>query len=1001
MAMTFTNKAVGEMKERILEMLKLFSDETIFTKPHNMFLDLCKALNMSEEALHLKSKKTLEIILHNYGAFDISTIDRFNHNIIRTFAHDLKIPQNFDVELDTDSLLNQAVDNLISKTGLDKELTNILVEFALEKTDDDRSWDISYDLNKVAKLLINENHVSHLDNLESKSLSDFKTLKKNVFGKTVNLETEITIKAQSALTLINECGLQFDDFSSGSLPKYFEKLQLKDFDVRFGLKWQEAIEDKPLYPSRVLKNNPEIASIIDDIQSRLASIFHETKHDILQYKLLKNIYKNLTPLSVLNAINSELNLIKEEQNLLLISEFNSVISNEIKNQPIPFIYERIGERYNHYFIDEFQDTSELQWLNIIPLIENSLSAENGSTMLVGDAKQAIYRWRGGKAEQFIELFNENVKPFPIKQQVEDLPVNYRSCKHIVEFNNSFFKHLSGFVFKSPEYAAIYSSCKQDAYITSDGLVDISLLEISREDDRNEIYCSKVIDTIKRILNLGYELKDICILVRKGIEGIAIADALNRADIPIISSETLLLDRSPEIRFIINVMRLAVHSENTEVKVEILNYIADSRRIENKHDFFKPYLSLDPTSLFRKLQQFDFEAFMQSSIYESVESVLRAFKLNEKADAYIQYFLDEVLNYSQEKQPSLIGFLNYWDSKKDKLSIVTPKGQNAVQIMTIHKAKGLEFPVVIFPFADLDIYREQDSKCWFKVDPKEFYGYDETLINLNKDVEAYSQYGSDIYNKHQAELELDNINILYVTFTRAIEQLYVIGKNDFNSGNSENLKSYSGLIINYLKSIHLWDGAKNHFTFGSSKRQLALEENILGTTVQEELISTSPASHNINIITNSGLLWDTKQKEAIERGNLLHRIMANISTESDINYVIEDYVTFGIINKDQKDDLLKTALKIVNHEQLKEYYAQNEIILTERDIITKDGQIFRPDRIIIKENKEAIIIDYKTGQQKPEHERQLNDYQKALQQIGYSTSKKILIYINENITVVEC
>lgn len=1004
LAMTFTNKAVGEMKERILEMLKLFSNEEILKEPNSMFLDICQDLNMDKNVVHAKSKKILEIILHNYGAFDISTIDRFNHKIIRTFAHDLKLPQNFEVELDTDSLLNKAVDNLISKTGFNKELTKVLVEFALEKTDDDKSWDISFDLNRIAKLLVNENHISHLDILEQKSIDDFKALKKNVIEKTIVLEQKIIDEAKSVLSIIEECGLMHTDFTRGTLPNHFKKLVSFDLYKLYDNQLESNLaENKNIYNKTL---SEDLASIINSILPQIESAFLSIKENVLEYKFLKNIYQNLTPLTVLNAINQELNLIKDEQNILLISEFNSVISNEIKNQPIPFIYERIGEKYKHYFIDEFQDTSELQWLNLIPLLENSLSSENGSTMLVGDAKQAIYRWRGGKAEQFISLFNEKQQPFPIKQSVKDLPVNYRSCKQIVSFNNDFFNYLSALVFSNPEYATIYSKCRQESDNKYDGLVDINLLDISREDDRNQVYCQKVFETIQTLLTLGYELKDICILVRKGIEGIAIADLLSNQGIPIISSETLLLDRSPEIRFIIDIMKLAVQPKNNEVKVEILNYIANSKAIENKHAFFQSLINLEPADIFKELGDFDFDAFLQLSLYDSVEYVLRAFDLIKRADAYIQFFLDEVLNYSLENQSSLIGFLNYWETKKEKLSIVIPEGQNAVQIMTIHKAKGLEFPIVIFPYADLDIYREKESKSWFKIDPKGYNGFSEAFINLNKDIEAFSQYGYDTYNKHQAELELDNINLLYVALTRAVEQLYIIGKKDINSKGDENQKTFSGLIIKFLKSIGSWDDRKLHYTFGTQiaigpSKQLKRKEQKVNTYIQEEFISSSAESHNINVITNSGLLWDTKQKEAIEKGNLIHKIMSNIYTLKDVDFVLKDYLNFGIIDKIQKKELSETITNIVSHPKLIEYYAHDKTSYNEREIITDGGKFLRPDKVVINKNKTAIIIDYKTGLPNPKYQEQLEEYAGALHRIGFSTTKKILVYTNENISVVEC
>ncbi len=996
LAMTFTNKAVGEMKERIIESLKFFSSKEVLEKPNSMFEEVCNELNLDKKHLNLKSKKILDTILNDYATFDISTIDRFNHKLIRTFAHDLKLPQNFEVELDTDLLLNLAVDKLISKTGLDKDLTNILVDFALEKTDDDKSWDISLDLNRVAKLLVNENHVTHLDNLKAKTLDDFKSLKKNIFAKTVVLEQQIIDKAQSVLILIEECGLEHSDFSRGTLPNHFKKIIALNFYKIYDNQLQNNLaENKNIYTKTI---DLDIANIIDSVLPQIETSYLEIKEHVYQYLLLKNIYRNITPLSVLNAINKELNLIKEEQNLLLISEFNSIISNEIKNQPIPFIYERIGERFKHYFIDEFQDTSELQWQNLMPLVENVLSSEGGTNLIVGDAKQAIYRWRGGKAEQFINLFNKKDKPFSVEQEVKNLPVNYRSCTEIIKFNNAFFKHLSGIAFSNPDYAEIYSECHQELFNKNEGYVDINLLEYTKDDDKDEVYTKKVLETIKTVLDNGYQLKDICVLVRKKAEGVAIADVLSTEGIKIISSETLLLNRSPEVNFIINMMQLAMQPNNNEVKVEILNYIADKQNIDNKHDFFKSLINLNPTQLFKELGVFDFDAFLQLSIYDAAEILIRELELAPKSDAYIQFFLDEVLNYSQKHHSSLSGFLKFWETKNDKLSIISPEGQDAVKIMTIHKSKGLEFPVVIFPYAELEIYREKEAKTWFKINEEEFNGFNEVYINLNKDLEFVNELGSDIYNHRQSKLELDNINLLYVVLTRPVEQLYIIGKKDINSSEQENQKTYSGLFINYLKAANLWGDSQTHYIFGNPKKQSKTEEKIKHTITQEEFISTSASSHNLNIITNSGYLWDTNQKEAIEKGNLVHNIMSKIKTERDIEFVLRDYYTFGIVDKIQYEELQKTINDIVSHSQLKEFYTQDLTVYNEKDIITKEGDILRPDRIVINSNNEAIIIDYKTGLHNPKHQQQLQNYQDVLEEMGYKILKKILIYINGNISI---
>ena len=324
LAITFTNKAVGEMKERIIETLKAFANTKVLDASNDMFSTICDELSIEPIDLHNKSKLILNSIAHNYAAFDISTIDKFTQKLIRTFAHDLKLPINFEVELDTESVLNEAVDRLIAKAGIDKRLTKILIDFVFEKADDDKSWDVALDFYSIAKLLVNENDISAIETLKEKSLDDFKALKKGLAEKIIIAETFIINKAESILTLINECGLEYNDFSSSYLPKHFKKLTDKKFNINFDAKWQEDIESRTLYPKRVTQ---DIATTIEQIQPQLAIAFNETKQELFQLKLLQNFYKNRTPLSVLNLINNELDVLKDEQNILLISEFNAIISN--------------------------------------------------------------------------------------------------------------------------------------------------------------------------------------------------------------------------------------------------------------------------------------------------------------------------------------------------------------------------------------------------------------------------------------------------------------------------------------------------------------------------------------------------------------------------------------------------------------------------------------------------------------------------------------------------
>ena len=1005
LAVTFTNKAVAEMKARIIENLNAFSfDETAKNSP--MFAELAEDLKLHPAQLQQKTKEVLKSILHNYAFFEVATIDKFTHSVIRTFAYDLKLPLNFEVELDTDALLNEAVDQLISKAGEDKLISDVLIAYALEKADDDKSWDIAFDLNKIAKLLLNENEKPHLRKLKNKTLEDFSELKE-LLKKKINITSkELSKVGTTVLELIENAGLEFDDFLRKTLPNHFKKIADSDFNEKslYGNKLADSLANGNVYKKAL---DPTKAATIDGLLPQLTELYHSCKENVYELSFLKNFYKNATPLSVLNAIQHELETIKDEQNLLLISEFNTLISETIKDEPAPFIYERLGEKYKHYFIDEFQDTSEMQWENLIPLISNklqteSLSKKSGSLTIVGDAKQSIYRWRGGKAEQFIGL-NKEVNPFFVEKAPKNLPKNYRSYDEVIKFNNGFFQHIAQF-FHQEEFADIYKN--GSTQLTNDkkgGSVSFDFIEAKTVEEEFEIIPEKVVAQIQETLQKGFDYKDICVLTRRKNEGIAIADALSKHEIPIISSETLLIKRSRAVQFINDVLRLAIQPKNNEVKLHLLNYLAtDKLHISQTHEFLKAHVTLEPEALFEALTDFDFDFtyFLQLSLYEAVEYCVRAFQLTDESDAYIQFFLDFVLEYTQKKQLGFAGFLEHWEKKKNHISIMASGSENAVQIMTIHKSKGLEFPVVIFPFANTDIYKELEPKLWFPINKDDFNGFEEAYLNLNSTVKEYGELGETLYEARQSQLELDNFNILYVAFTRPVQQLHVITKKDVDRNGNERLQTFSGLFINYLKETERWNDELTNYTFGESEVNLAKANNSeeIKTIVQEKFISTAKEDHNLHLMTKQGLLWDTSQEAAIEKGNLIHDILAQIKYPSDFDFVLDEYISKGIIDEQQREKLQGSIYHVIHHPEIMMYFNQDNTVYNEKDIISKDGKILRPDRIVVNTDNETAIIDYKTGMHDPRYVEKIYEYADTLTEMGFVITQKILLYVNEQIIV---
>ncbi len=1007
LAITFTNKAVGEMKVRIINTLKEFAQPNSLENESAMFSSIKNETGLSALQVHQKSKAILRSILYNYAAFDISTIDGFTHKIIRTFAYDLQLPINFEVALDQDVLLQKAVDNLLAKTGIDKEITSILIDFALEKADDDKSWDISFDFNKIAKLLVNENDIFYLKKLEHKTLADFSTIKKQLQKNSTIAEKKLIETATAALTLIADSGLEFSNFSGGSrayVPNYFLKLQQLNFTVNFKSAWATSIEDKPLYAA---KTENFIKSTLDTIQPEIIRYFNATKTLFFEIKFLKACAKNITPLSVLHAISKELESIKTENNLLLISEFNSIISNEIKNQPTPFIYERLGEKFAHYCIDEFQDTSTLQWQNLIPLLEHSLSSENlkeeqGTALLVGDAKQAIYRWRGGEAEQFINLCT-TTNPFHVPKKVETLTTNFRSYSEIIHFNNSLFSFISKTVFSNPAYSNLYASgSKQKTHLEKTGYVAVDFLPITPL-DKDIVYPEKVVTYITNCIANGYSYSEICILVRKRKEGVAIATYITEnTTIPITSSETMLLHSNAEVRFVHSFLKLVINPNNKTEKLKVLHYLAKTNSITDTHHFLHTLINLNLHQICESLKNYGYQIpsrnLVELPLYDAIETLIRCCKLDTETNAYLQFYLDIVLEFSEKETTSFIDFINYFDENETKFSITTPSGFNTVQIMTIHKSKGLEFPVVIFPYAELNIYKEIDAKVWFPLNAERFNGFSFTLLNYNADLEYFGETGNAIYHQHQSELELDAINLLYVALTRAKEQLYILSKKPKNKKPITKINTYADILITYLIEQKVWNYETDTYTFGTVKKESEAISNSSEMETQTQFISTSKTSHNLKIITNSGLLWNTKQAQAIEKGNLLHAMLSEIYTFNDTSNVVSNYYKKGIIDQLQKEELKSTLEAIVLHPNLKPYFTTNYTIYNEHDIFLPNTKTIRPDRFVVNQNNETIIIDYKTGKEEVSHIQQIKHYAEILTTLNYNVQKKLLVYTNQEIKI---
>ncbi len=997
LAVTFTNKASGEMKERILENLHSFAER----KETDMLPMICEELQISKEEVFEKSEVILRAILQNYSAFSVTTIDSFTHKLIRTFAYDLGLSLTFDVEMDTEDLLQEAIDKIISEIGEDKAMTQMLISYALQKADDDKTWDISYDLLNFSKLLLNENHTIALNKLKKVDFEDFTTLRTALYANNAKNNREFKEIGEKALQLISDNGLSFSDFLRGTLPKHFELLINSPSKASFFDKstLKKAVEEQQFYKKTA---SQEVKNTIDSIAPKLTEYYLDAEK-VYQRKVRNDLMlESLVPLAVLRYIYKAINDLKEERNIMLNAEFNDLIYKTIKDEPAPFIYERLGEKYRHYFIDEMQDTSVLQWQNVIPLLAHALTSENakgevGSLLLVGDAKQSIYRWRGGKAEQFIALSSEKEteesNPFGVPKKVQNLGVNFRSYSEVIDFNNQFFSYLSSFL-SNEEYARLFKeSNRQKTNHRKGGYVEVSFVEKDKDDDEKDlVFAKKTAETIKR-LDKSFQRGEICVLVRSNKQGVDIANYLTEQGIDIVSSDTLLLNNSPKIRVIIHLLQLAQNTDSQESKIKILYFLHSHCKVAIKmHSFIKEYLELPVSEMFSRLENigisFSLSRFLEMPFYESIEYIVQSFHLASEPESEIQFFLDIVFERSQKKDFSLSDFLAFWELKKDSLSVIASEMSHSVKITTIHKAKGLEFPVVIFPY-DLNIYQEKDGKVWY--DMEEDFTINPMLLPYKKSLNYISEQGQFLYQQRQEELELDNFNLLYVAMTRAVEQLYIIQDKKLNAKQEENIKYSSGLFIRFLKDHNKWEDEKDTYSFGNEERISVLKEKKDTTKEIQTLVHCSWKKHQVKIAKSALLLEDGTKEKAMFEGTQLHQILEKIKTISDVEKVVKQLKFNGATSKEKSNSVEKILHNIVSHSELKEYFSEDVSVINERKIATSNGENLIPDRLVFEGNK-VTIIDYKTGEFHKEYAQQLNNYEKALSELGYTVEKKLLVYI---------
>lgn len=1001
LAITFTNKAASEMKSRIFDFLVVLKDGKGEDDPKSFFSQIKNETELSEELIKDRSSKILQSILHSYYNFSISTIDKFVYRIVRTFAHDLQMSQNFEVELDSYKLIQPTVSSLIEKIGVDKDVSKALLEFAYTKVEEGNSYNIEKSLETFSKFIFIEQSEKYLKELEKISVKDCLDVKDDLQKKIKSFEKKLDGFSQSFLTFCEEKQLEPKSFYKSGFYNYFKNLKKHDLDkLQPGKELTTSMDTDRWYSKslddfekqKINDNKEVLAKMYVDVMLLLQVGFKD-------YVFRKLFVKNIYSVAVFNELNKELNIYKKENNLQHISEFNNSISKIVRNEPVPFIYERLGDRYFHFLIDEFQDTSVKQWHNLLPLVNNSLSMAK-QNLIVGDAKQSIYRWRGGEVEQFLrlpdEVFQKELLPnedeisSSIKRNAyeEKLKYNWRSSQQIVDFNNRFFSKMKELI--SEDYKSIYENHEQIPMGDQNGYIQV---DFSPKDKfSKEVIINKLIDRINELINLGYSCNDMAILCRTRNDSVLAARAITNAGIRVVSDEALLLKNSPEVGFLVSFLHFLYEKNDKIAKTNIISFLSNYEENGNAHEMFNSLASLNDNLfdqfLFDNSIGLNIGEIKNLPLYDLVEHLIQSFHL-QSSNIYLQFFLDVILKFSSKISNDIGEFLEWWSENKLKQAIEVSENSDAVKIMTIHKSKGLEFPIVFIPFNWL--ISKPSKELWVDVDDKSS-DLKVALISNNKLLEKTNL--SDVRTHEKNMALLDDINVLYVAMTRPKSQLYLFIEE--SSGDQSNYNTLSKLFDYYFRGTNV----VNFYKEGEVLKHKSSKEKSNNNAYQLSYNSVRNWRDVVNLKNTSNQLWNVKQ-DSKEWGTQLHLWFSKIHYFDQKESVLEELLKDHSVSAGIKTKLIRKINQVFLNKELRTFFNNDWIAKTETEILLPTGKTYIPDRVVTKDNQ-VKVIDYKTGSilKLETHKSQLINYAEILSEMGYENIELFLVYIDENIKIVK-
>ena len=986
LAITFTNKAAAEMKERVLEYLEFLSDG----RNIDGVLDcLLKKTELSQEQIIQQSKKVKNSILHNYADLRISTIDKFTYTIIRTFSKDLGLLHNFELEMDNSRIIQPVIANLLSKISKNGgDLSEALLNFALQKLEDGKSYNIELDLEDFSEHLFKEQAIPFISS-NTISVTQCLYLKDQLIQRKSKIFSDIKHLSDHVITFFNNHNFTKDHFVRGTYFNHFTKnLQYSEPKKWIPSAGLQTNINKDIW---YVKSNPDdMKNLVDSFKNQLIQFYNDLQRLLSEYNTNDSLLSNIYSISVLGEILSEMNEFKKEQNIEQISVFNKKINDVIVKQPSSYIFERVGEKYSHFLIDEFQDTSILQWQNLLPLITDVV--DYGTCFIVGDGKQSIYRWRGGEVEQFLNIpkiykaenlceRNEWEKKLEYHYfNDQGVNQNYRSRKNIIVFNNQFYSSLRHKL--SDNLSTIYNNCSQKMDFAKDGgYVHVELLKDDGDGFKQNVLNKMYKEIQKLISENNYEYKDITILCNSRKRVSLVAEFLSENGMNVVSNEGLLIHSSEKVRLIVDVLKYLIDINDDISKLSIINYLQQKKPKSKNLHFLYLKIHKDFDDLLSEYKiNIDREKIISLQLYELVESLYKTFGIIE--DIYTNFFLDTVLKYSEKNASNLSDFIEWWDENKQKETIVVPDGVNAIQVMTIHKSKGLAFNVVMIPFNWEG--GKNNSELWVDASLQTNNLLPNALIRTSRKLEN-SEFKKE-YEKEKELRFLDNLNKLYVATTRPKERLYIYSKVYPNITDSF-------LSSGKLNSLLYHYGINNTLIIRDSSDKNSMKHKPSLEVFPCSLRKKIDWRKKISLNKSSEKSWDVdSQNSEKDFGKLFHLALSKVRYKEDIDQICLDLYLKGVCSKDNRNKLIDASKKLLSDSRMQVFFDDKWKVKNEREILTPNGEIYVPDRLLIS-NEKTIILDYKTGIPKKQYRNQIIQYSDILLQMGYSNIEKYLIYIN--------